>query len=51
MSLTEQENVLSKHDYEDLNIKDWKIILSYLDDRTAKHCRNHFRNYLDPEII
>jgi hypothetical protein len=31
-SLTEQEYVLSKHYCEDLNIKNGKIISSYLDD-------------------
>jgi hypothetical protein len=34
--LIEHDDVLIKHDYENLNIKDWKIISSCLNHRRAK---------------
>jgi hypothetical protein len=48
---TKEEDALIKHYYEDLNIKDWKIISTYLENRTAKNCKDHYQNYLDPKII
>jgi hypothetical protein len=48
---TEQEDILIKYYYEDLNIKSWKIISFYLKNRTPKNCRDHYQNYLDPKII
>jgi hypothetical protein len=48
---TKQEDALIKHCYEDLNIKDWRIISTYLENRTSKNCRDHYFNYLDPKII
>jgi hypothetical protein len=48
---TEQEDALIRHCYEDLNIKNWKIISTYLENRTSKNCRDRYQNYLDPKII
>jgi hypothetical protein len=46
-----EEDVLIKHYYEDLNIKDWKVISTYLENRTSKNCRDRYQNYLDPKIV
>jgi hypothetical protein len=48
---TEEEDAIIRHYYEDLNIKDWKIISTYLKNRTSKNCRDRYQNYLDPKIM
>jgi hypothetical protein len=47
---THKEDNLIKHFYEDMEIKDWAIISSYLDNRTPKNCRDRYHNYFDSKL-
>ena len=45
----DEDSIILK--YTSKNIYDWNLIASQVSGRTAKQCREHYQNKLDPNLL